>query len=112
MNKRERIRQDRLPEMESEFHSLLLSCLAESASGRWGLFGQNAHLDPQDRHWKWPEAKRLRTLAVDIRSELAESGERNTLCEKFIGLCEDKDSNTLGEPRLAAAFLEEIQTGS
>lgn len=112
MSKKERIRRTRLEGMEAEFLSLLVSCLAECSKGRWGLFGQNSQVDPEDRYWKWPEAKRLRALAVDIRSERAASGGRNPICEKFISLCEYKDSNALGEPRLAAKFLEEIGTAS
>jgi hypothetical protein len=111
MGKRERIRQRGLESMEAEFHSLLLSCLKECAGGRWGLFGQNLAVDPEDRYWKWPEAKHLRTIADQIHVQRAEAGERNALCVRFIGLCESTGSNTLGEPRLAAAFLEEIEAG-
>jgi hypothetical protein len=112
MSKKARIQQARLEGLELEFHSLLISCLIECTKGRYGLFGQNSHLDPEDRYWKWPEAKHLRTLASDIRLERSKAGETNPLCDKFLSLCEARDSNTLGEPRLAAIFLGEMRERS
>jgi hypothetical protein len=112
MSKKARIQQARLEALELEFHSLLISCLIECSNGRWGLFGQNSHLDPEDRYWTWPEAKRLRTLASEIRSERLAAGEINPLCGKFVSLCEAKDPNTLGEPKLAAMLLDSIKQGN
>jgi hypothetical protein len=112
MSKKARIQQARLEGLEMEFHSLLLACLTECSKGRYGLFGQNSHLDPEDRYWSWPDAKRLRTLASEIRSERSAAGEKNPVCEKFLQLCEVKGSNALGEPKLAASFLEEMQEKS
>jgi hypothetical protein len=109
MSKKARIQQARLEALELEFNSLLVSCLTECSKGRWGLFGQNSHADPEDRYWTWPEAKRLRTIASEIRSERSETGEANSLCSKFLKLCDAKGSNVLGEPKLASIFLNEIQ---
>jgi hypothetical protein len=53
MTKRDKIRQAKLEQLEqldSEFRLLLLSCLEECARGRWGLFGQHDHVDPEGRY--------------------------------------------------------------
>ncbi|RSL18942.1 hypothetical protein EDE15_4552 [Edaphobacter aggregans] len=112
MSKKARIQQTRLEGLESEFQSLLIICLIECSKGRYGLFGQNSHLDLEDRYWKWSEAKHLRTLAADIRLERSKAGEASPLCDKFLSLCEARDSNTPGEPRLAATFLGEMRERS
>jgi|ERR1700722_3804711 len=109
MSKKARIQQERLEAMESEFRILLPECLAECARGRWGLFGQNSHVDLEDRYWTWPEAKHLRELASDIRLERSNAGEVNPLVERFLGLCGTGESNSEGEPKLASRLLEEMQ---
>jgi len=109
MSKKTRIKQERLEAMESEFQTLLLSCLAECAKGRYGLFGQNSHLDPEERYWRWPEAKHPREFAAEIRIERSHDGKMNPLSERFLQLCAAKDPNTLGEPQLASQLLDELQ---
>ena len=109
MTKRERIREMRLAEIEGEFRPLLLSCLRQSADGRWGLFGQNEHLDPEGRYWGWPEAKRLKELALEIRSIGLELGQANENCEHFLQLYALRGANIPGEPKLAAQFLANIE---
>ena len=108
MTKRQKIREMRLVEVESEFHSLLLSCLRECAQGRYGLFGQNDHLDPEGRYWNWLEAKRLKNLAQEIKLIRLEFGQANENCERFLQLCSLRGSNVSGEPKLAAEFLADI----
>lgn len=105
MTKRQKIREMRLNEIEGEFLRLLLSCLRECAQGRYGLFGQNDHLDPTGRYWGWPEAKRLKTLAHEIKSLRLEFGQTEEHCERFIQLCSLRGPNVPGEPKLAAEFL-------
>jgi hypothetical protein len=95
--------------MELEFAKLLPERLAECAGGRWGLFGQNAIADPEDRYWTWPEAKHLRELASDIRVERSAFGGGNPLAERFLGLCGPGMPNVEGEPKLAARLLAELQ---
>ena len=109
MTKHQKIQERRLIQLESEFRSLLLSCLQECAQGRWGLFGQNDHADPEGRYWGWPEAKRLRNLAEEIRSLRNEFGETNETCERFIQLCSLRGANVLGEPTLASDFLASLK---
>jgi hypothetical protein len=108
MTKSRNIREMRLVEIESEFHPLLLSCLRECARGRWGLFGQNDRLDPEGRYSRWPEAKRLKGLAQEIKSIRQEFGQANRSCEQFLQLCSLRGSNVPGEPKLAAEFLADI----
>ena len=108
MTKRAKIQEMRLIEIEGEFMVLLRSCLRECAQGRYGLFGQNDHLDPEGRYWAWPEAKRLKNLALEIKSLRLEFGQTNECCERFIQLCSLRGSNVHGEPKLAAEFLADL----
>jgi len=108
MTKRQKIREMRLTEKESEFLTLLESCLRGCAQGRYGLFGQNDHLDPEGRYWRWPEAKRLKTLAEEIMSLCLEFGQTNERCERFLQLCSLRGPNVPGEPKLAAEFLANL----
>jgi hypothetical protein len=108
MTKSQQIREIRLVENENEFRTLLVSCLRECSQGRWGLFGQNDYADPEARYWGWPEAKRLKELALEIKFMLQESAETNRSCERFLQLCSLRGSNVPGEPNLAAEFLAEI----
>jgi hypothetical protein len=108
MTKRQKIREMRLTEIEEEFLTLLLSCLRSCAEGRYGLFGQNDHLDPEGRYWGWTEAKRLKEMAQEIRSLRLEFGQTNETCERFIKLCSLRGPNVLGEPKLAAEFLADL----
>lgn len=109
MSKKARIQQTRLDGMEIEFSKLLPERLTECAGGRWGLFGQSAIADPEDQYWTWPEAKHLRELASDIRTERFAFGEVNPLVERFPGLCGAGVPNAEGEPKLAARLLSELQ---
>jgi len=109
MSKKTRIQQAKLDAMELEFAKLLPESLAECAGGRWGLFGQNAIADPDDRYWTWPQAKYLRELAADICTERALFGSANPLAERFLGMCGAGMPNVEGEPKLAAHLLAELQ---
>ena len=105
MSKRERIEAKDLAELESEFERLLSQCLRECAAGRWGLFANSpivaAYVD-------WPEAARLRSLARRIREIHATSGSAHAMCERFLHYCSLRGENLRGEPKLAAAFLKEM----
>lgn len=108
MAKRSRVQQRRLDEIEGEFNPLLLACMRECAQGRWGLFGQNDHIDPEDKYSNWPEAKRLKELAHEIKSLRQDLGQSNQICDRFLQLCTLRGSNVPGEPKLAAIFIDEI----
>ena len=111
MTRRARVQQRKLDELEGEFGPLLRACLRKCAQGRYGLFGQNDHLDPEGRYWNWPDAKRLKELAVEIKSIRLDFGQPNLTCERFLQLCSLRGSNVPGEPKLAAMFLDEIDPG-
>ena len=108
MTRSSKARHQRLTQLEAEFEPLLLSCLREAANGRYGLFGQNDHLDPEHRYWKWPEAQRLVEMAEEIQALRSEAGESNSLVERLLHFRSLRGSNVPGEPKLAQKFLDEI----
>jgi len=109
MTKGEKLKRRRLEEIEGEIGPLLLSCLEECAQGRWGLFGQNDRLDGDHRYWHWPEADRLKELALEIESLRLEFGQPNRLAQRFLHYRSLRGSNVPGEPKLAFTFLDEIR---
>jgi hypothetical protein len=92
------------------FRDQLLACLEECAQGRRGLFSEYEYLGGDEDHG-WPEAVRLRELAAALQSILAQSGERNALCDEFLDLCSIHGEHDPGESRLARALLARIEKG-
>jgi hypothetical protein len=92
------------------FQDQLVALLEECAHGRRGLFSEYEHLGGEEDQG-WPEADRLRELAMGIQSILAHSGERNALCDEFLDLCTIHGENDPGESRLARVFLARIEKG-
>jgi hypothetical protein len=90
------------------FSEQLLACLDECARGRKGLFSEN--LSDEDEGG-WPEAARLRELAIALQGIFSQQAERNALCEEFLDLCTIHGESHPGERRLARAFLERIERG-
>jgi hypothetical protein len=97
--KRSMVQQARPSALEGEFNRLLPACLQECAQGRWGLFGQNDDL-PAAKWLHWPEAERLKELALEIQSIRRESGQGNQICERFLELCSWRGPNIPGEPKI------------
>lgn len=98
-------------EMQSLAHAFteqLLACLDECARGRKGLFSENLNDEDED---PWPEAARLRELAVAMQAIFAQLEERNALCDEFLDLCTIHGESHPGERKLARAFLERIERG-
>ncbi len=91
------------------FSEQLLSCLDECARGRHGLFSEPVGVDEGDTGW--PEAARLRELAVGLQGILSQQGDRNALCEEFLDLCTMHGEYHPGERRLARSLLERIERG-
>jgi hypothetical protein len=109
--KRIPIKHQKLDALEAEFYDLLPTCLKQCADGRWGLFGQND--DAEGHRWlRWPEADRLKEIAEEIQNLRREFGEPNPLCERFLHYCSLRGSNVPGEPKLARAFLHELEAQS
>ncbi len=96
--------------MEPEFRSLLPRLLKQCAAGRWGLFGQNDHLD-ESKYLYWPEAEQLKNMAREIRSIRQDFGETNPQVERSLHYCSLRGANVPGEPKLAQSLLDEVESG-
>jgi hypothetical protein len=106
---RDQMPADQLESLNRAFGEQLLACLDECARGRHGLFAEPIDSDEPEK--SWPEAARLRELAVALQQVLAQQGERNALCDEFLDLCTMHGESHPGERRLARAFLERIERG-
>ena len=93
------------------FCGQLMACLDECARGRKGLFSEYEHLGGEVEEVFWPEAARLRELALALQAVLAQQEERNALCDEFLDLCSIHGESNPGERKLARAFLERIERG-
>ena len=91
------------------FSEQLLACLDACARGRHGLFAEA--IDSENPEQTWPEAARLRELALALQGIFAQQGERNALADEFLDLCTMHGESHPGERRLARMFLERIAHG-
>jgi hypothetical protein len=98
---------DPLQAAEQAFADQLMACLDECARGRNGLFSEI-----QGEDGRWPEAARLRDLAVALQLAAARLGRKNRLADEFLDLCSIHGETHPGERRLARAFLERIESGA
>ena len=87
------------------------ACLEECAHGRRGLFSDLALIGDEERERAWPEAARLRELALALQNIFAQQEQRNALCDEFLDLCTMHGESHPGEPRLARMFLARIERG-
>jgi len=108
MDPRDEIDPEQIDALNRAFGEQLLACLDECARGRRGLFSEL--IDEEDEK-SWPEAERLRELAVALQSVLALQQQRNALCDEFLDLCTIHGESHPGERRLARQFLERIERG-
>lgn len=104
------IHRRQLDEIESDFDVLLIAVLKQCADGQWGLFGQNDGFGGS-KYLHWAEAEALKNRAKQIRMLREEFGVPNPLVERLLHYCSLRGANVPGEPKLAKAFLEEIQSG-
>lgn len=102
---------DPLQAAEQAFAEQLMACLDECARGRHGLFSDYAGERGEGAPGGWPEAVRLRELAVALQSALGRIGRSNALADEFLDLCSIHGESHPGERRLARAFLERIERG-
>lgn len=107
---RDELKSDEMITLARAFSEQLLACLDECARGRRGLFSE--YVSDEDEGGPWPEAARLRDLAVALQAVFAQLGERNALCEEFLDLCTIHGETHPGERKLARAFLERIERGA
>jgi hypothetical protein len=108
MDPRDQMEPDQLDGLNRAFGDQLLACLDECARGRHGLFSEPVSGEVEDL---WPEAARLRELAVALQNILAQQEERNALCDEFLDLCSIHGEGHPGERRLARSLLERIERG-
>lgn len=99
---------DQFGSLTTAFGDQLLACLEECARGRRGLFVEYEHFGDERA---WPEASRLRELAAALQTVLAQSEDRDPLCDEFLELCSMHGEYDPGEPRLAREFLKRIEKG-
>ncbi len=97
-----------LEALASVFREQLLACLEECAQGRRGLF---SHFDKDEEEQGWPEADRLRELALALQGVFTLEEKRNAMCDEFLDLCSIHGESNPGERKLARAFLERIEKG-
>ena len=102
---------DPLDALSQAFCDQLMACLDECARGRKGLFSDVDLLDQPASGPGWPEAARLRELALALQSVFAQQERRNALCDEFLDLCSIHGESHPGERKLARAFLERIERG-
>jgi hypothetical protein len=93
------------------FRVLLVGCLDESARGRRGLFASVTAHEAAESGDEWPEAARLRELAIALQSILAQAEQCESLIDEFLDLCTIHGESDPGERRLARVFLERIEKG-
>jgi len=104
------IKAQTLDHLENDFRPLLITCLRECQSGRWGLFGQNDSADEAE-YLDWKDGQDLKEMARKIRDLRTEFGQPNLLVERFLHYFSLRGPNVPGEPKLAKAFLDEIEKG-
>ncbi len=108
LDPRDAMPSDQLETLSRVFSEQLLACLDECARGRTGLFSEL--VDGEEEN-SWPEAARLRELAVALQNVFAQHEERNALCDEFLDLCTIHGESHPGERKLARAFLARIERG-
>ncbi len=106
---RDAMDQSEIEALSRAFSEQLLACLDECARGRRGLFSED--IGDGEEEAPWPEAARLRQLAVALENVLAQQDERNALSDEFLDLCTMHGESHPGERKLARMFLERIERG-
>jgi len=76
-----------------------------------GLFSDIELLSDEGEGFAWPEAARLRELAVALHGVFAQQERQNALCDEFLDLCSMHGESHPGERKLARTFLERIERG-
>ena len=102
---------DQLESLSRVFSDQLIACLEECAQGRRGLFSDLELTGDEERDRTWPEAARLRELAIALQGIFAQNETHNALCDEFLDLCSMHGESHPGEARLARLFLARIERG-
>ena len=109
MDPRDQMDSEQLDALSRVFSDQLLACLDECSRGRPGLFSESVNAESDAA--SWPEAARLRELALALQSIFAQQEKRNALCDEFLDLCSMHGEYHPGERKLARVFLERIERG-
>ena len=102
---------DPLEAAEQAFANQLIACLEECARGRKGLFSDYEDGTGEEASGGWPEAAKLRVLALALQSAGERMERGNALAHDFLDLCSMHGEHHPGERRLARTFLERIERG-
>jgi hypothetical protein len=111
LDARDEVEPDQLDLLAQTFGEQLMACLDECARGRKGLFSDVELLSDEGEGGGWPEAARLRELAMALQGVFAQQERQNALCDEFLDLCSMHGESHPGERKLARAFLERIERG-
>jgi hypothetical protein len=111
MDPRDEVESGQLEALVQAFSEQLLACLEECARGRKGLFSDVELLSDEGAGSGWPEAARLRELAMALQGIFAQQEQNNSLCDEFLDLCSMHGESHPGERKLARAFLVRIERG-
>jgi hypothetical protein len=111
MDPRDEVAPDQLAMLSSVFTDQLMACLEECVRGRKGLFSDVELLGDEGEGGAWPEAARLRELALAIQGIFSQQEQRNALCDEFLDLCSIHGESNPGERKLARALLARIERG-
>lgn len=95
--------------LEADYRKVLVKALTECAEGRWGLFGQNEHLDVGHLPKALEELRALARVIDEIRLQIGDVP--FPLHLEFESARGRGDENAIGEPRLARAWLERLGGG-
>ena len=112
MDPRDEVEPGQLDMLAQAFSEQLLACVEECARGRNGLFSDVDLLGDEGEGRGWPEAARLRELALALQGVFAQQERQNALCDEFLDLCTMHGESHPGERKLARAFLERIEKGN
>jgi len=108
MDPRDELVREELDRLGNVFREQLMACLEECARGRRGLFTEPVGQESEE---SWPEAARLRELALALQSLFTQHEARDALCDEFLDLCTMHGESDPGEGRLAWTFLKRIGRG-
>jgi hypothetical protein len=111
MDEQDEIAPGQFEALAQVFREQLLACLEECARGRKGLFSDYEFSAGEQEDAGWPEAARLRELALALQGIFAQQEEPNALCDEFLDLCSIHGESHPGERRLARSFLARIENG-
>ena len=111
MDPRDELEPDQLDQLAQVFRDQLTACLEECVRGRNGLFSDVALIAGDGDESAWPEAARLRELALALQSLFAQQERADALCDEFLDLCSMHGESHPGERKLARAFMDRVERG-